>query len=53
MRSLVAEVKNRGLTADWLAAKPASPQFSGSWSIRFFPDNIKALFKEVEAASTQ
>ena len=29
LRSLVAEAKRRGLTADWLAAKPASPQYSG------------------------
>jgi hypothetical protein len=33
--------------------QPASPQFSGWWFRRFYPDNIKALFKESEAASTQ
>jgi hypothetical protein len=38
---------------DWLAAKPAPPQFSGWWFERFSPGNIKALFKEDAATSMQ
>jgi hypothetical protein len=53
LRSLVAEAKRRSQTADWLAARPAPPQFSGWWFGRFYPGNIKALFKEGAAASTQ
>jgi glyoxylase-like metal-dependent hydrolase (beta-lactamase superfamily II) len=53
LRDLVEEGRHRGLSGEWLSTRPVPPQFSSWWFGRFFPTNMKVLFKEAEKAKSR